>query len=121
VSVADQQDSAVSCAGDDSQTAPTGCDGHGGCGGGGSCGGHEVQIPELDARTIDPLIRQSAIFGVLMGLPPGAAVTIVAPTDPAPIVGLLEERLPGEYGVSAGQGGSQEWRVTFIRRTDGRA
>lgn len=105
-----------SCAGQDPEWAPAGCDGHGGCGSGGGCGGHDVAIPELDARTIDPLIRQSAIFGVLVGLPPQGAVTIVAPNDPGPIVALLEERLPGEYGVSTAQGGEQEWRVTFVRR-----
>lgn len=105
-----------SCAGADPHTAPAGCDGHGGCGGDSGCGGHETVIPELDARTIHPLIRQSAIFGVLVGLPPQAAVTIVAPSDPGPIVTLLEERLPGEYAVTTAQGGEDEWRVTFIRR-----
>ena len=57
-----------------------GCDGHGGCGGhgGGGCGGHgATEPPILDARVIDPLIRQSAIFGVLVGLPPTGKVTIV--------------------------------------------
>lgn len=104
-----------SCAGADPDNAPAGCDGHGGCGSGAGCG-HDLVIPELDARIIHPLIRQSAIFGVLVGLPPQAAVTIVAPNDPGPIVALLEERLPGEYAVSTTQGGQQEWRVTFVRR-----
>lgn len=104
------------CAGAHPETAPAGCDGHGGCGGNSGCGSHEAVIPELDARTIHPMIRQSAIFGVLVGLPPQAAVTIVAPNDPGPIVALLEERLPGEYAVTTAQGGAQEWRVTFIRR-----
>lgn len=62
------------------------------------------------------MIRQSAIFGVLVGLAPQAAVTIVAPNDPGAIVALLEERLPGEYAVTTSQGCADEWRVTFIRR-----
>ncbi len=107
---------AGSCAGEDPGTAPAGCNGQGGCGSGSGCGGHEAVIPELDARTIHPMIRQSAIFGVLVGLPPQAAVTIVAPNDPGPIVALLEERLPGEYAVMTDQAAADEWRVTFIRR-----
>ena len=51
----------------------------------------------LDARLIDPVIRQSAIFGVLVGLPPAGTVTIVTHENPAPIADLLHERLPGEY------------------------
>ncbi len=111
-----QVPAAPSCTEVDPQTAPTGCDGHGGCGGNGGCGDHAAQIPELDARTLHPMIRQSAIFGVLVGLPPEGAVTIVAPQDPGPIVALLDERLPGEYAVMTHQAGDEEWRVTFIRR-----
>lgn len=100
--------------------ADAGCGGHGrddggGCGGCG-CGGHGG-VPELDARIIDPTIRQSAIFGVLMGLPPQGRVRIVAPHDPSPIADLLAERLPGEYGVEVDQVGADEWRATFSRIT----
>lgn len=105
-----------SCADSHAPSAAGGCNGHGGCGSGGGCGGHEPVVPELDARTIHPEIRQSAIFGVLVGLPPEAAVTIVAPNDPSPIVAMLQERLPGEYAVTTTQGAAQEWRATFVRR-----
>lgn len=95
-----------------------GCDGHGGCGGhgGGGCGGHApAHTPTLDARLIDPVIRQSAIFGVLVGLPPAAAVTIITQENPAPIAELLHERLPGEYQVSAEASDDDAFRVTFSR------
>lgn len=95
-----------------------GCDGHGGCGGhgGGGCGGHApAHTPTLDARLIDPVIRQSAIFGVLVGLPPAAAVTIVTQENPAPIAELLHERLPGEYQVSTEPSDDDSFRVTFSR------
>lgn len=96
-------------------SADAGCGGHGGGGCGGcGCGGHG-RTPELDARTIDPAIRQSAIFGVLMGLPPQGSVTIVAPHDPSPLAQLLSERLPGEYGVEVDRVADDEWRATFSR------
>ncbi|GAB78614.1 Uncharacterized conserved protein, DUF2249 family [Austwickia chelonae] len=92
-----------------------GCDGQGGCGSGGGCGGHLTYVPELDARTLDPMIRQSAIFGVLVGLPPEEAVTVVTDQDPAPIAELLEERLPGEYTVTTETTEDDSYRVTFAR------
>lgn len=96
--------------------ASSGCDGHGSCGGDQGCGGHATLIPELDARTIHHRIRQSAIFGVLVGLAPGDGATIVAPHDPGPLVELMEQRLPGEYDVEVTCQNSDEWRVTFHRR-----
>lgn len=94
-----------------------GCDGHGGCGGhgGGGCHHAPAYTPVLDARTIDPLIRQSAIFGVLVGLPPHAAVTVITEQDPAPIADLLHERLPGEYEVATEPTDDAAFTVTFAR------
>ena len=86
----------------------------GGCGGcGGACGG--PYIPELDARELDPMIRQSAIFGVLMGLPPQGSVRVVVNTDPSGIASLLEERLPGEYAADIDAVSEDEYRVLFSR------
>lgn len=106
----------VTATGESCGTVP-GCDGHGGCGGhgGGSCGHAATGTPMLDARTIDPVIRQSAIFGVLVGLPPAGSVTIVTHEDPAPIADLLHERLPGEYQVSTETSDDDAYRVTFAR------
>lgn len=97
-------------------TAP-GCNGHGGCGGhgGGGCGHAPTYTPTLDARQIDPMIRQSAIFGVLVGLPPAGSVTVVTQENPAPIADLLHERLPGEYQVSTDPTDDDAYRVTFAR------
>ncbi len=94
---------------------PQGCDGHGGCGGQSGCGSHEQTTPLFDARSIDPRIRQSAIFGVLMGLPPGEAVTVVTPGDPTPIADLLNERLPGQYEATAAELEDGIFLVTFER------
>lgn len=96
------------CGGDESKGG--GCGG-GGCGGG--CGG--PYVPELDARALDPMIRQSAIFGVLMGLPAGGAVRVVVNTDPSGITELLEQRLPGQYGAEVETVSDDEFRVVFTR------
>ncbi len=105
---------------DEHGQSPEGCNGHGGCGGsdGGGCGDHDTQTtPLLDARTLDPRIRQSAIFGVLMGLPPGEAVTVVTLGDPTPIAELLNERLPGQYEATAAEMEGDVFLVTFERLT----
>lgn len=90
--------------------------GGGGCGGGcaGMCGGG-AYIPSLDARAIDPTIRQSAIFGVLMGLPPAGSVKIIGVIDPSPLAELLESRLPGEYSIEVDEVSEREWHATFSR------
>lgn len=88
----------------------TGCGG-GGCGG--ACG--TAYVPELDARQLDPIIRQSAVFGVLMGLAPGRAVRVVVNTDPAGIAELLADRLPGEYAVDVDTISDDEYRALFTR------
>lgn len=93
-----------------------GCGSHdgGGCGGcGGACGG--PYVPELDARTLDPMIRQSAIFGVLMGLPAQGVVRVVVNSDPSGIADLLEERLPGQYTADVDTVSEDEYRVLFAR------
>ncbi|MEP7161509.1 MAG: DUF2249 domain-containing protein [Dermatophilaceae bacterium] len=103
---------------DEHGQSPEGCNGHGGCGGGDEGGGcdHGTQTtPLLDARTLDSRIRQSAIFGVLMGLPPGEAVTVVTPGDPTPIAELLNERLPGQYEATAAEMEGDIFLVTFER------
>lgn len=91
-------------------TGQGGC-GNGGCGGG--CGG--AYVPELDARALDPMIRQSAVFGVLMGLPPAGSVLVVTNTDPSSIATLLEERLPGQYSADVDAVSEDEYRVVFSR------
>lgn len=95
----------------ESSNGSSGCGG-GGCGG--TCGGG-TYVPSLDARAIDPIIRQSAIFGVLMGLPPEGSVKIIGVTDPSPIAELLESRLPGEYSIEVAEVDELEWHATFSR------
>ncbi|MBW3084002.1 hypothetical protein KEM60_00185 [Austwickia sp. TVS 96-490-7B] len=118
--IVEAESTTTSPAGGCGSEAP-GCDGQGGCGSGGGCGGHTVQyVPLLDARTIDPVIRQSAIFGVLIGLPSQESVVVVTDQDPEPVADLLAEQLPGEYTVVTESVDEDElqgvsYRVRFIR------
>ncbi len=91
-------------------------DGCGSCGcGAGGCGGGSSRVPEFDARPVDPLIRQSAVFGVLIGLPPGAAATVVTAESPDLVRTLIEGQFAGQYQIDGGQVEEQEWRTTFTR------
>lgn len=91
-------------------------DGCGSCGcGAGGCGGAPSRVPEFDARGVDPMIRQSAVFGVLIGLTPGAGATVVTADSPDLVRTLIEGQFAGQYRVEGGQVDEQEWRTTFTR------
>src|SRR5664280_563482 len=64
-----------------------------------SCGCQSGGTPELDARSISQPIRHAAIFGALGVLAPGAAMVLVAPHDPLPLLAQLEDRQPGQFTV----------------------
>lgn len=101
VDVEDVEDSAAGC-------------GSCGCGAGG-CGSGQARVPELDARGIDQQIRQSAIFGVLIGLAPGSGATVITEASPELVMTLIQGQFAGQYAVEGGQVDEQEWRTTFTR------
>ncbi|GAB98250.1 uncharacterized protein (DUF2249 family) [Kineosphaera limosa] len=72
-------------------------------------------MPELDARAIDPQIRQAAVFGVLIGLPPGNAATIVTDESPDLVLSLIGGQFAGQYAIEADRPADDEWRTTFTR------
>lgn len=96
---------------------PQGCGGACGCGeSGGGCGaGGGGRVPELDARPIDPAIRQAAIFGVLVGLVPGASALIVTDERPELALMLVEQQFPGQYEASPEEAAQGLWRTKFAR------
>lgn len=92
----------------------------GGCGscscGSGGCGGSGGgRVPELDARPIDPALRQAAILGVLVGLVPGASAAIVTDGEPELILMIIEQQFAGQYEISFDQVADDEWRTKFLR------
>lgn len=60
---------------------------HGGC----QCGHAEVDLPELDARQLPHAVRHGAILGAVASLQPGAAMVLVAPHDPLPLLAQMRE------------------------------
>lgn len=80
-----------------------------------ACGGHDEGTPELDVQTIPHAVRHSAIFGVLDGLRPGAAVVLSATHDPVPLIQQLGDRSPGLFSVDYLERGPERWRLLVHR------
>lgn len=55
------------------------------------CGHHDEGLPTLDARVIPHAIRHGAIIGAFQQIAPGAAMVLVAPHDPLPLLAQLQE------------------------------
>ena len=89
-------------------------DGHGAvCGCGGSDG--EQDAPVLDVRDVPHAIRHATVFGAVGAVPVTGSLVLVAPHDPLPLLGQLEQREPGVFGVSYDQRGPDAWRVRLTR------
>lgn len=57
--------------------------------GGCQCGHSHDELPILDARELPHAIRHGAILGALASLQPGAALVLVAPHDPLPLIAQI--------------------------------
>lgn len=61
-----------------------------------SCGSAPADgVPEFDARLVPPVVRPGAIFGAIGALPVGVPLVLVAPHDPAGLLGNLKAQFPG--------------------------
>ncbi|MEU3979303.1 DUF2249 domain-containing protein [Streptomyces sp. NPDC026672] len=84
----------------------------GGCGGACACGGaDEEAVPELDVRGVPHALRHAAVFGALDAVPGGAAMVLVAPHDPLPLLAQIEDRRPGAFSVEYLERGPEAWRL----------
>ena len=83
----------------------------GGCG----CGCVDEALPELDARQIPHAIRHAAIFGAVDSLAPGAALVLVAPHDPLPLLDQARARYGDAFQVTYLQRGPEAWKLQFLR------
>ncbi|GAA1798768.1 MAG: DUF2249 domain-containing protein [Actinobacteria bacterium] len=81
------------------------------------CGCHEADsgLPELDARAIPHAIRHGAVFGAFGQLRPGAAMVLVAPHNPLPLLKQLNDREGDAIEVSYLQEGPDAWRLKLAR------
>jgi uncharacterized protein (DUF2249 family) len=86
---------------------------HAGC----SCGHAESHAdPVLDARAIPPAIRHAAIFGALDSLTDGAALVLVAPHDPVPLLAQARGRYGEGLEIEYVQQGPEAWHVRLRRQ-----
>lgn len=85
----------------------------------GACGCHEVDPvgwPELDARLVPHKIRHATVFGALDAVAPGAALVLLAPHDPVPLLDQLQRREPDAFAVEYLARGPETWRLQLTRR-----
>jgi uncharacterized protein (DUF2249 family) len=90
----------------------------GGCGSGHACACGQTDPaghPELDARAIPHAIRHATIFGALETVRPGAGLVLIAPHDPRPLLGQVDDRWPGGFDVDYLERGPESWRLVFVR------
>ncbi|MFD0313151.1 DUF2249 domain-containing protein [Streptomyces flavalbus] len=89
----------------------------GGCGGTCGCGGSDdTEVPELDVRDIPHSLRHATVFGAVAAVPSGAAMTLVAPHDPLPLLAQIEDRHPGAFAVEYLERGPEAWRLLLTHR-----
>lgn len=79
------------------------------------CGEHDVELPELDARTIPHAIRHGAILGSLAQLAPGAGMILAAPHNPLPLLRQIDEQFNGSVQISYVEEGPEVWRLKLVR------
>jgi len=81
-----------------------------------SCGDHDHADPELDARIIPHAIRHGAVLGALSQVKPGAAMDLVAPPNPLPLLAQIQDREGDAVAISYLQEGPDAWRLRLARR-----
>lgn len=80
------------------------------------CGCTDEGVPELDVRQIPHAIRHATVFGALAAIPEGGAMVLVAPHDPTPLLGQIEQREQGSIEVTYLDEGPEAWRLRLTRR-----
>ena len=81
------------------------------------CAGVEASddAPVLDVRDVPHAIRHATVFGAVGAVPVAGSLVLVAPHDPLPLLGQLDEREPGAFSVTYDQRGPDAWRVRLTR------
>ena len=97
-------------------------EGHAGCGcgeaaGPAACGCSEVDVdvPELDVRTVPHAIRHATVIGAFDAIPAGGSLLLIAPHDPLPLLRQLSRRTGGAIAVSYEQRGPEAWHLRLTR------
>ena len=80
-----------------------------------ACGEHDVTVPELDVRAIPHAIRHATVFGALSAVKVGAALDLVAPHDPKPLLAQIADREGGAIEVDYLVSGPEAWTLRLTR------
>lgn len=75
-----------------------------------------TEFPELDARAIPHAIRHGAVIGAFGQVHSGAAMVLVAPHNPVPLLTQLAEIEGDALEVSYLQQGPDVWRLLLTRK-----
>lgn len=86
-------------------------DGPAGCG----CNEVDVDMPELDVRTVPHAIRHATVIGAFDAIPAGGSLLLIAPHDPLPLLRQLSRRTGGAMAVSYEQRGPEAWHLRLTR------
>lgn len=82
-----------------------------------ACGcGEEHGLPELDARIIPHKIRHGAVIGAFGQVRQGAAMVLVAPHNPLPLLGQLRDIEGDALDISYLEEGPDVWRLRLGRK-----
>ena len=80
------------------------------------CGESHSGDPVLDARSIPHAIRHAAIFGALDSLTPGAAIELISPHEPLPLLAQIDNRYQQGFDISYLERGPEQWRLRMARK-----
>lgn len=80
-----------------------------------SCGEADTDAPVLDVREVPHSIRHATVFGAFDAVPDGAALILVAPHDPIPLLHQLYERTAGRFAIDYEERGPEAWRLRLTK------
>ena len=80
-----------------------------------TCGHHDEDLPVLDARTIPHAIRHASILGAVASLAPGAAMALIAPHNPLPLLAQIREAHGDAIDISYLEEGPEAWTLKLAR------
>jgi uncharacterized protein (DUF2249 family) len=99
------------------EPAAGGCACGGECGGGGAgqASGTLSLDTRLDVREVPHAQRHALVLSAVAALPPGAAVVLVAPHAPLPLLAQIDRRFGAGVQVQWLQDGPQAWQIRLER------
>lgn len=83
-----------------------------------ACGESDEGLPVLDVRTIPHAIRHGSVIGAFAQLAPGQAMALIAPHNPLPLLGQLQQINGDALDISyieEGTAADGAWKLKLTR------